>query len=281
MVSLLTSDAPGMNPLKATFARLLLGLLAALMLAVPTVGYGQEGSEDRGRRGGWGRSEDGGREGGRDRGRGRDRDRRRDDRDEEEKKEPAYVAPARSLSPANESMGFGKPKVAVEGRGFGASNGRQAAASSSATNANQTFADGYMKLNDKNQDGRLTKDELDAAKLAKYDKNGDGEVKHEEIVAVSSGSSTPMKNSNTTSSNQTRNQVAGELRSYRLATATEKLPEEGLPSWFNDRDRDHDGQVSMHEWSRSWNSSTVRDFTSKDADGDGIITVGEALESER
>lgn len=268
-----------MNRLNATFARLLLGLLAALMLAVPTVGYGQEGSEDRGRRGGWGRSEDGGREGGRDRGRGRDRDRRRDDRDEEERKEPAYVAPARSLSPANESMGFGKPKAAVEGRGFSSSQpaGTTGSNASAATSdKDREYARGLLSKYDTNGNRVLDEDEWKqiSGDPQKADTNRDKKITFDELVAR-------VANKRREKEVGSRGNGYGDLRSYRLATASEKLPEEGLPSWFKDRDRNSDGQVSMHEWSRSWNNSTVRDFTSKDADGDGIITVAEALESAR
>jgi Ca2+-binding EF-hand superfamily protein len=260
-----------MNRLNATLARLLLGLFAALMLAVPTVGYGQEGSEDRGRRGGWGRSEDGGREG--RRGRDRDRDRRRNDDDEEEK--PAYVAPARSLSPANESMGFGKPKAAAEGRGFSSSQ-PAGAPSSNTSDKDREYARGLLSKYDTNGNRVLDEDEWKqiSGDPQKADTNRDKRITYDELVAR-------VANKRREKEVGAMGNSYGDLRSYRLATATEKLPEEGLPSWFNDRDRDDDGQVSMHEWSRSWNSSTVRDFTSKDADGDGIITVSEAIELER
>lgn len=274
-----------MNRLNATFARLLLGLLAALMLAVPTVGYGQEGSEDRGRRGGWGRSEDGDREGGgdwrRDRGRDRDRDRRRDD-DDEKDKTPAFVAPSRSLSPENKSMGFGKAPL-TDGRGstrgFGTPQPTSVAASSAGvatSDKDREYARGLLSKYDTNGNRVLDEDEWKqiSGDPQKADSNRDKRITYDELVARVANKRREKEVGSTVTS-------YGDLRSYRLATATEKLPEEGLPSWFNDRDRDHDAQVSMHEWSRSWNSSTVRDFTSKDADGDGIITVAEALASER
>lgn len=242
-----------MNRLNATFARLLLGLFAALMLAVPSVGYGQDNGGERERRGRWGR------------------DRDREDRDEDKKDEKAvYVAPPRSLSPKNESMGFGKPKVMSVGPGFGASKTASAPGTSFApTERDRKWAENALKKYDKNRDGSVTEAELDKSRIAIYDKNDDAKVDLNELIAFSQGAPKSPTGAPLTK------------KSYRLLSAAEKLPEEGLPSWFNDRDRDDDGQVSMHEWSRSWNSSTVRDFTSKDADGDGIITVGEALESER
>ena len=257
-----------MNRPSQRFAPILLGAFAALTLAVPTIGYGQENSENRERRGGWGRSDDGDRDERRDR--DRDRDRRRRDRDDDDDDKPAYVAPPRSLSPQNESMGFGKPKAKVEGKGFGASKTTSGPnLSPDATVRDREWAEAAMKKYDKNGDGSVTDPELEKSRIAIYDKNDDGKVDLNELIAFSQGA--PKSPTGTPLTK----------KSYRLLSAAEKLPKEGLPSWFNDRDRNHDAQVSMHEWSRSWNSSTVRDFTSKDADGDGIITVTEAIESAR
>jgi hypothetical protein len=259
-----------MNRPNATFARLLLGLCAALMLAVPTVVYGQEnggkGQEnggDRERRSRWGRD--------------------REDRDDEKKDEkPAYVAPPRSLSPANESMVFGKtplPDGRGSTRGFGASQPVGAAGSSAGaatSDKDREYARGLLSKYDTNGNRVLDEDEWKpiSGEPEKADTNRDKRITYDELVARVANKRREKEVGSTGTS-------FGDLRSYRLASATEKLPEEGLPSWFKDRDRDGDGQVSMHEWSRSWNSSMVRDFTSKDADGDGIITVAEALESER
>jgi hypothetical protein len=176
-------------------------------------------------------------------------------------------------------MGFGKPKAAVEGRGF--SSSQQAGAPGSSVNAatsdkDRDYARGLLSKYDTNGNRVLDEDEWKqiSGDPEKADTNRDKKITFDELVARVANKRREKEVGSTGNS-------FGDLRSYRLATATEKLPEEGLPSWFNDRDRDDDGQVSMHEWSRSWNSSTVRDFTSKDADGDGIITVAEALESGR
>lgn len=64
-------------------------------------------------------------------------------------------------------------------------------------------------------------------------------------------------------------------RTYRFTPATEKLPT-GLPSWFKSQDKNHDGQVSMSEYSRSWSKSTVAKFRSYDLNGDGVVTAKEA-----
>lgn len=261
----------------ATYARLLLGIFAAMMLAGPAVCHGQEDSGDRGRRGGWRGSEEDGRDWRRDRERGRDR--RREDRDGEERGEkPAPVVEQRSLSPQNESMGFGKPKAAPAARSFGSSQPASAAGSNagSATNdKDREYARGLLSKYDTNGNRVLDEDEWRQIRgdPEKADTNRDKRITFDELVARVTSMRREKEATRTSAG-------GGDLRSYRLASATEKLPE-GLPSWFSQRDRDGDGQVAMHEWSRSWNSSTVRDFTSKDSNGDGIITAAEALDSAR
>jgi Ca2+-binding EF-hand superfamily protein len=47
----------------------------------------------------------------------------------------------------------------------------------------------------------------------------------------------------------------------------------GLPAWFGESDTNHDGQVTMNEWPRN----RLEDFNKVDFNGDGIITMEEAL----
>jgi hypothetical protein len=64
-------------------------------------------------------------------------------------------------------------------------------------------------------------------------------------------------------------------KSYRFTSPAERLPA-GLPSWFKSRDADGDGQVAMHEYSRSWSDRTAAEFVRYDKDNDGVITPAEA-----
>jgi Ca2+-binding EF-hand superfamily protein len=68
---------------------------------------------------------------------------------------------------------------------------------------------------------------------------------------------------------------------YRARTTVERLEEEGLygklPDWFSRSDQNQDGQVMMHEFSRSWDESVLADFEKFDLNGDGVITVAECL----
>jgi hypothetical protein len=53
------------------------------------------------------------------------------------------------------------------------------------------------------------------------------------------------------------------------------LPE-GVPGWFEDRDRNGDGQITMAEYADRWTDELVDEFFSWDTNGDGVITVSEA-----
>jgi hypothetical protein len=53
-----------------------------------------------------------------------------------------------------------------------------------------------------------------------------------------------------------------------------KLPK-GLPPWFAQLDEDKDGQVGLYEWKKA--NRTMSEFQALDLNGDGFITVEEAL----
>jgi Ca2+-binding EF-hand superfamily protein len=66
---------------------------------------------------------------------------------------------------------------------------------------------------------------------------------------------------------------------YRFLTPAERMPE-GLPSEFTTKDRDGDGQLSMAEFSTTWNESTLSSFNRWDLNGDGFVTAAECLAAE-
>jgi len=61
---------------------------------------------------------------------------------------------------------------------------------------------------------------------------------------------------------------------YRIG----KLPKD-LPSWFEEADKDKDGQVGLYEWKAS--GKTVSEFLTMDHNGDGFLTVEEILRHQK
>ena len=185
--------------------------------------------------------------------------------------------------------------------------------SSSSASSNERlkkWATELVTKNDKNGDMILDKDEQAAlgSSAASEDLNHDGKITIDEIVmhhssgtstsptASSSSSSTPSSSSDSSrsSSSDSRSKTSDALakrvltgtaggtgkdadkrRSYRFSKASDKLPT-GLPSYFS-RDTNHDGQVSLSEYSRSMSSSVVAEFRRYDLNDDGFITAKEAI----
>jgi len=59
---------------------------------------------------------------------------------------------------------------------------------------------------------------------------------------------------------------------------TGKMPKD-LPSWFEEADKDKDGQVGLYEWKAAGRS--VSEFMAMDHNGDGFITAEEVLRHQR
>ena len=59
---------------------------------------------------------------------------------------------------------------------------------------------------------------------------------------------------------------------------TGKMPKE-LPPWFEEADKDKDGQVGLYEWKAL--GKPVREFMAMDQNGDGFITAEEVLRFQR
>lgn len=68
---------------------------------------------------------------------------------------------------------------------------------------------------------------------------------------------------------------------YRSMTPWERLEleglDKGLPDWFVRNDLNEDGQISMSEFSSTWDESVLADFEKFDLNGDGVITAEECL----
>ena len=172
------------------------------------------------------------------------------------------------------------------------------------------YAKGLVKMYDKNGDMMLSAEERKDLKgrAADADLNKDGTITIDELVAhlssgSSSSSSTSMPSSSSSSSSTGKSdsdakKVDADLakrvltgtaggsaagakegdkrRSYRFSTAADRLPS-GLPSSFKSKDTNHDGQVSMSEYSHTWTERLVTEFRKIDVNGDGMITAKEAV----
>ena len=55
---------------------------------------------------------------------------------------------------------------------------------------------------------------------------------------------------------------------------------EGLPDWFTQLDKNRDGQVAMAEYTKEWTNEKLAEFSSYDANRDGLITTEEVLQPE-
>lgn len=189
------------------------------------------------------------------------------------------------------------------------SDSKPSTSSSSSMNYSD-YAKGLVKQYDKNGDNMLQADEQKElrGRAAEADDNKDGTITIDELVShlSSGGSSTPSPSSSSSSdsgrhhegdkskgdSDKSKRVLFGSVggpasaakegdkqrRTYRFTPAAQKLPT-GLPDWFNSKDANHDGQVSMSEYGKSWTERSVADFQHIDANNDGVITPKEATKA--
>jgi Ca2+-binding EF-hand superfamily protein len=86
--------------------------------------------------------------------------------------------------------------------------------------------------------------------------------------------------SRSSSSGDSNKSAAGQTKkSYRFLSPTERLPK-GMPDWFLRGDADGDGQVSMVEYSATWNDQIAAEFQKYDLDSDGLVTPEECQKAE-
>jgi hypothetical protein len=145
---------------------------------------------------------------------------------------------------------------------------------------------------DLNSDGVITLDELithvspkpagattpASSRAAQASSSRFGTASRSPEAPDSAASRDEQKETETSSVGRTRSdtrKTGNPQKSYRFTPPSERLPA-GLPGWFKSRDSDGDGQVAMHEYSRSWSERTAAEFVRYDKDNDGMITPAEA-----
>lgn len=171
------------------------------------------------------------------------------------------------------------------------------------------YAEGLLKQHDENKNGVLEKDEWNKMRgePGKADLDRDGVLTLDELTehvgnfgkdSSSSSSSTSSSESSRSWGSRSSDSKSGssswgsrsrsesssrestDRKHNRLLTPTERLPK-GLPTWFARNDADADGQVTMAEYSTSWNETTVIEFNRFDKNSDGVITPEECLIGEK
>jgi len=165
---------------------------------------------------------------------------------------------------------------------------------------------------DRNNDGRITLEELTARELERNQLAFSGSSSSSSFGSSSSGSSsTASAGSSGSSSNWTSRSSSssgssgsfsrpsgsgsgwsGHSRSssssgksgqpgrVRFLTPLERLPK-GLPDWFVQKDADGDGQISMAEFAAEWTDAKAAEFQKYDLNNDGIMTPEECLRAEK
>jgi Ca2+-binding EF-hand superfamily protein len=172
------------------------------------------------------------------------------------------------------------------------------------------YAEMLLKQYDKNHNGVLEREEWSEMRgdWKSADLNGDGNLTVDEITAhlmgynqrraqqsttpaVSSGASAPTvsASASTTSASTTVATGSGSTSSwrpagdgrkaYRFLTPTERLQGKGLPDWF--LQKNVDGQVTMSQFSSTWNDAVAAEFATYDRNNDGVITAEECLQAEK
>ncbi len=139
---------------------------------------------------------------------------------------------------------------------------------------------------DANHDGRITREEFAAAMSSRFggrrggSEGGEGERgrwfgrrEGENPGGGGGGGDSAPAGAHDTAHEST-------AKSYRVRTSVERLANfSGLPDWFGRMDANGDGQVSMAEYSSSWNEQTAADFAQFDLNNDGIVTPAECLKA--
>ena len=134
------------------------------------------------------------------------------------------------------------------------------------------YAQSLVESYDKDEDGKLSKEEVKAMRRPPVgaDTDKDGFISEDELVDSLSGankskaSSTSAKSSSSSSSRSKYSRSRGGSSRSRRGSSS-----------FSSLDADKDGQVKMHEYSKTWNDEIVAEFYEKDKNGDGIITSKE------
>lgn len=201
----------------------------------------------------------------------------------------------RNNDDATNPLDFGEPTEEAVTPGFGPGESETGSLYLASTEEEREAAiesaSDLLRRYDRNRSRILEREEWTqiSGTPANADTNRDGKISHTELVnrlivmRRNRGTEQREDDDRDERSDRDRGRTRGsqrgdsaETRSYRFATAADRIPE-AARGWITGKDRDGDGQVSMHEYATSWTDSRVREFARYDADGDGVVTPLEYL----
>ena len=159
-------------------------------------------------------------------------------------------------------------------------------------------ADERLRRYDRNADGMLDENEVKEARwnepLSQWDRNKDGKLSRQEVASryARRRDMKETQESRQRSPDEARNRgqtaAAEEPKlaahpfekqaSFRIGDSSGNVVRpSGLPEWFIRDDANNDNQVSMNEFARKWDESTLEEFSKFDTNQDGYITPKEVL----
>lgn len=204
--------------------------------------------------------------------------------------------------------GFGVKTEKVPVPGFGAAG---KAPPTKVEDQDLRDAEERMRRYDRNNDGSIDESEYRETRwteqMSQWDSNKDGKLTREEVAVryarrrlLSSNQSSPDQSRGGWESRgrgdsrgdapQGGGRNDGDQKSTGVPHPFEKrasfrltdnsgnnIRPSGVPEWFVRDDTNMDNQVSMNEFSRKWDASTLEDFYKFDTNQDGFITLKECL----
>ncbi len=110
--------------------------------------------------------------------------------------------------------------------------------------------------------------------MGRFDANRNGRLEYQEVVKLGFPA------------NEIDADINGEITREELQDYLNQVQDEataaveGLPEWFTQMDKNRDGQVAMSEYTQEWTNQKLTEFSSYDANRDGLITTEEVLQPE-
>ena len=151
---------------------------------------------------------------------------------------------------------------------------------------------GMLSRFDRDGDGYLNFDKMDDRMrgfagriLSRYGMEAKGKVSLEKIKSKISGTKSRSKDEDKQSPSNPEmvaSQIVRGADQYdgKVSFRRKRSVPEDVPSWWKDRDKNGDGQVSMFEYLRSRSNEEVRQFEKLDANGDGLVVPDEVGKEE-